>query len=51
MKNKKLLKILLTSGFIAISITNFTGCFYKNTNKDASHISGTELKQLEGKCG
>lgn len=48
MKKKKLLKILLTSGFIAISITNFTGCFYKNTNKDASHISETELKQLEG---
>ena len=38
----------MTSGFIAISITNFTGCFYKNTNKDASHISETELKQLEG---
>ncbi len=48
MNNKKLFKILLTSGFIAISITNFTGCFYKNTNKDASHISETELKQLEG---
>ena len=45
MKRNFLFHVWLLSGLIAISITGFTGCFYKNT-KDASHVSETELEQL-----
>ena len=48
MKRTFLCNILLTSALIAICMASFTGCFHENIRKDTSHISETELKQLEG---
>lgn len=48
MKRTFLCNILLTSALIAICMASFTGCFHENIRKDTSHISETELQQLEG---
>lgn len=48
MKRNFLFSILLAFGFITMSLTGFTGCLNTNGSRDASHISETELEQLEG---
>ncbi len=48
MKRNFLCSILLPFGLAAIGVACFTGCLDQNRRGDASRISETELKQLEG---
>ena len=38
---------ILILGVMLLSLFNFTGCYDRNTNKNSSHITQTELEELE----